>query len=197
MIASGLPALLLGLAFGFALDRAGLTRKESIVGIFRFSDGTVLRFLLAGLAAGALLLELALVFHLTSSLPVPPTRGIANLTGGALFGIAMGAGGFCSGTILAALGSGRKDALPALLGLLAGAWLGDLCHPWIEALRSAGPGVTGRLSDWLGVDAWYLVALLVEVTLLVGYVLERGSRAVGATPPVPGGVDESVLSAQR
>jgi uncharacterized protein len=168
-------ALPLGVAFGFALDRAGLTQKERIVGIFRFRDWSVLKFLLSGLIAGGLLVQGALALKLVASVPVPETRLVANLVGGAIFGIAMGSGGFCSGTILAAVGSRRRDVLPALLGLLAGGVLGELWHGPVAAVRALGPGSTTTVPDAWGVSAWYVLGLLLEVALLAFYAIERGS----------------------
>ncbi len=42
-------ALVLGVAFGFALNKAGLTRYSKIVNEFRFTDMAVLKFMMTAL----------------------------------------------------------------------------------------------------------------------------------------------------
>ena len=42
-------ALLLGAAFGFSLNKAGLTRYNKIVNVFRLTDLSVLKFMMTAL----------------------------------------------------------------------------------------------------------------------------------------------------
>lgn len=93
MISMSVPeiivALVLGIGFGFALQRAGLTKYHKIVNVFRFTDLAVLKFMMT-----ALIVAMAGLFGLDALgllvLPVPPqTYVVGNLVGGMIFGIGM------------------------------------------------------------------------------------------------------------
>ena len=82
-------ALVLGIGFGFALQKAGLTQYHKIVNVFRFTDLAVLKFMMT-----ALIVAMAGLFSLDAlgllALPVPPqTYIVGNLLGGLIFGIGM------------------------------------------------------------------------------------------------------------
>jgi hypothetical protein len=82
-------ALVLGIGFGFALNKAGLTQYHKIVNVFRFTDLAVLKFMMT-----ALIVAMAGLFGLDAlgllALPVPPqTYIVGNLLGGMIFGIGM------------------------------------------------------------------------------------------------------------
>jgi uncharacterized membrane protein YedE/YeeE len=81
--------LVLGVGFGFALQKAGLTKYHKIVNVFRFTDLAVLKFMMT-----ALIVAMAGLFSLDAlglvNLPVPPqTYMVGNLLGGLIFGVGM------------------------------------------------------------------------------------------------------------
>ncbi len=84
-----LAGLALGIGFGFALQKAGLTRYHKIVNVFRFTDLAVLKFMMT-----ALIVAMAGLFGLDRlglvTLPTPPaTYVVGNLLGGLIFGVGM------------------------------------------------------------------------------------------------------------
>ncbi len=86
---SYIPALIVGMAFGWLLQKAGLTRYSKIVNVFRFTDLAVLKFMLT-----ALIVAMAGLFGLDRlgliTLPTPPqTYVVGNLLGGLIFGVGM------------------------------------------------------------------------------------------------------------
>ncbi len=87
-------SLVVGFAFGFALQKAGLSKYHKIVNVFRFTDLAVLKFMMTTLAV-----SMVGVFSLSSlgfiALPaIPATYVIGNLFGGLVFGVGMAAAGF-------------------------------------------------------------------------------------------------------
>lgn len=162
--------LLIGVVFGALLDRGGLTRHERIVGAFRFTDLAVEKLLLTALVVGAALIEAARGLGLVAGVPIVPTRLVADAVGGALFGVGMAVAGFCPGTIAAAAGTGRLDALvPGVAGLIAGALVHDAFVPAIEG------GALGPVSipSLFGVSPWLVILLLAEIAALLIYVSDR------------------------
>ncbi len=86
--------LILGFGFGWALQKAGLTKYNKIVNVFRFTDLAVLKFMLTTLAV-----SMVGVFGLNSlglvQLPtIPATYALGNLAGGLIFGVGMAGAGF-------------------------------------------------------------------------------------------------------
>ena len=82
-------ALLLGVGFGFSLNKAGLTQYHKIVNVFRFTDLAVLKFMMT-----ALIVAMAGLFGMDAlgliTLPTPPqTYVVGNLLGGLIFGVGM------------------------------------------------------------------------------------------------------------
>jgi len=84
----------LGLFFGFSLNKAGLTKYNKIVGVFRFTDMAVLKFMMT-----ALVVSMAGLYGLRSLgwivFPsIPSTYIVGNIIGGLIFGIGMALTGY-------------------------------------------------------------------------------------------------------
>ncbi len=87
-------SLVIGIAFGFALQKAGLSKYNKIVNVFRFTDLAVLKFMMTTLAVsmvGVFALKSAGVIALPA---IPATYVVGNLLGGLIFGTGMAAAGF-------------------------------------------------------------------------------------------------------
>src|SRR5690349_9640076 len=116
-----LVALALGFLFGWVLDKGGLNRYYKIANVFRFTDLTVLRFMMSGMAVGMAGIYALKYFGLTDLTAGSPTILAANLIGGLVFGVGMALAGFCPGTAVAGAARGQIDYLiPGLLGFLTG-----------------------------------------------------------------------------
>ncbi|HVY31056.1 MAG TPA: DUF6691 family protein [Polyangiaceae bacterium] len=175
----------LGILFGWALHKAGLTQYARIVNVYRLRDLTVIRFMLTALVVGAVAIQCGVDLGLaTAALPVPPTSLVANVVGGAVFGVGMASAGYCPGTIVAEAGEGRLDALFAgFAGLIAGALLFGLVEPFImPALTRVGGLGRVTFADLVGAKPWLallvfaeLVSLLLFVTRRAGGECEQGS----------------------
>jgi uncharacterized protein len=87
-------ALFLGAMFGLSLNKAGLTRYNKIVNVFRFTDLAVLKFMLT-----AMVVSMAGLYTLRGlgwiQFPSVPSTYIAgNMIGGLIFGIGMALTGY-------------------------------------------------------------------------------------------------------
>lgn len=165
---SVLAPVVIGFFFGVCLQKAGLSRYERIVGIYRFVDFAVLRFLLSALVTAAVILRVVATVHPSIDVPVPATYAAGNLLGGAIFGIGMALSGFCPGTIASGAGEGRLDYLVAGgLGLYAGAVIyGVAYEKWMPKLSRVGRLGNATLAGVMHVEPWLVIALLLEVGLL-------------------------------
>ena len=87
-------ALLLGLGFGFVLNKAGLTKYHKIINVFRFTDLAVLKFMMSGIVVSMIGLYALRGLGLIEFPTVPATYIVGNLIGGLIFGVGMAATGY-------------------------------------------------------------------------------------------------------
>jgi hypothetical protein len=87
-------AVLLGVAFGFLLNKAGLTKYHKIVNVFRFTDMAVLKFMMSGLVVAMIGLYGLKSLGLITFPTVPATYIVGNLIGGLIFGTGMAVTGY-------------------------------------------------------------------------------------------------------
>jgi hypothetical protein len=87
-------ALFLGVFFGFSLNKAGLTRYNKIVNVFRFTDMAVLKFMMTALVVSMSGLYALRGLGLISFPNVPGTYIVGNLVGGLIFGAGMALSGY-------------------------------------------------------------------------------------------------------
>ncbi len=107
-----LAALLIGLAFGFALEYAGFSSSKKLAGIFYFRDMTVLRVMFTAMITAMLGLTLLVALgwvDLNSQIYVLPTIYGAQIVGGLIFGVGFALSGWCPGTGVVGLALGKLD----------------------------------------------------------------------------------------
>jgi hypothetical protein len=89
-----LLALILGLAFGFLLNKAGLTKYHKIVNVFRLTDLAVLKFMMSGLVVAMIGLYGLRQVGLVTFPAIPATYLVGNAFGGLIFGVGMALTGY-------------------------------------------------------------------------------------------------------
>ena len=161
-------AFLIGIGFGFFLERAGFGSSRKLAGVFYFYDMTVLKVMFTAVITamlGSVLLSKFGVLDLTL-VYVPPTFIIPFVVGGLIFGVGFVVGGWCPGTAVVGAVSGSVDAVVFLIGSGVGVLVWSVAYPWIEGF--AGSTSMGRtmLYDVLPLSIG-VVALLV-VLMAVG-----------------------------
>jgi hypothetical protein len=87
-------AVLLGLGFGFSLNKAGLTKYHKIANQFRFTDMMVMKYILTALVVAMIGLYGLHGLGLVKFPAVPATYLVGNLVGGLIFGIGMSLVGY-------------------------------------------------------------------------------------------------------
>ncbi len=175
-VAGAVAPVAIGFAFGWLLQKAGLSRYERVVNIFRFRDFTVLKFLLSALLTAAIGIRLLQGLGLATDVPVPSTYFAGNLLGGLVFGVGMALSGFCPGTVAAGAGEGRLDyVIPGGFGLYIGAILYGLAYDRLVPALSLGRLGAVTLPQMLHVEPWLVIVLFAELSLLTLYVIERRS----------------------
>ncbi len=168
-------ALLVGFGFGFALDKAGMTRYHKIVNVYRFTDLAVLKFMLTAMLVGMVgvyALEWAGEIEFTA---ITNTILIKQLGGGMLFGIGMALIGMCPGTAVAGAGRGQLDYLiPGIGGMLVGALAYGFLYPTIsDFLAKFHNYGTVKLPELWGLSPFLSVYVMALLFFLVLYALGK------------------------
>jgi hypothetical protein len=87
-------ALFVGVFFGFSLNKAGLTKYNKIVNVFRLTDMSVLKFMMTALIVSMSGLYALREFGMITFPNVPSTYVVGNLVGGLIFGVGMALTGY-------------------------------------------------------------------------------------------------------
>lgn len=87
-------ALVLGMAFGFSLNKAGLTKYHKIVNVFRFTDMAVLQFMMTALVVAMIGLYGLRALGVLEFPNIPGTYILGNIIGGLVFGVGMALTGY-------------------------------------------------------------------------------------------------------
>jgi len=168
-------ALVLGVFFGFALNKAGLTKYNKIVNVFRFTDMAVLQFMMTALVVSMSGLYILRALNLVTFPNVPATYIVGNIVGGLIFGVGMALSGYCPGTCAAGAGEGKMDYIvPGLLGFLTGAVIYGLTYdqvfPAISAIANYGNIV---IPDSWNVDPFLFITLFSLLSFMLFYLIDR------------------------
>ena len=129
-----LIALVIGIFFGFFLERGGLGNATKLVGQFYFYDMTVFKMMFTAIITAMLglfwlsyfgFLDLSLVYLI-------PTYIVPQIVGGFIFGVGFVMGGLCPGTSCVSLTTGRLDAVVLIFGMIFGIFVFGECFPLIR-----------------------------------------------------------------
>ena len=152
-------AFVIGIGFGFFLERAGFGSAKKLVSQFYLDDLAVFKVMFTAIVTAMLgvtylawagFLDLSLVY-------LVPTYWIAQAVGGLVLGVGFVVGGYCPGTSVAATATGKLDGLVFLLGFAAGTLGFALSFPLVKGLYAAGDIGTKTLPQVLGVPYGILV----------------------------------------
>jgi hypothetical protein len=188
----------IGFFFGFVLERAGFGRSTILAAQFYLTDLRVLKVMFTSIVTA--LLGMTVLSGLgvleISAINIPATYLWPQLVGGLLLGVGFIVSGFCPGTGVVGMASGKLDGLAAIFGVVLGSVLFGFAYPWVEGFYMSGDLGVLRLTDLLGLPQAVL-ALAVTAMAIGAFVggdkLERiFSRGNGPANPI--GVRRRVLT---
>jgi uncharacterized membrane protein YedE/YeeE len=153
-------ALVIGIGFGWFLERGGMGNARKLAAQFYLTDMTVFKVLFTAVVTAMLgifwlgragLVDPGLVY-------VPPTWVVPQLIGGLVFGVGFVMGGLCPGTSCVAIASGRKDGLAVLFGMFLGILAFGEAFPVARRIYDATPAGTLTLPEVSGIPYPVVVA---------------------------------------
>ena len=166
--------LLCGAAFGFVLENAGFGSPRKLNAQFKLTDWSVFKvmFMAIVVAAVGLWALRVLGFIPPDTLFVPQALLMASAVGGALVGAGFAMGGYCPGTSIVGLFSGRIDALVFIAGILVGTFaFADFYGPTIRSIMAIGEIIDGdTITDAYGISEPVILAVLAASLVGIFYL---------------------------
>ena len=181
--AAMLAALVVGLCFGFALERAGFGSSRRLAGIFYFRDMVVLKVMFTAVLVAMIGLHYALGLGLIGEeqmFLMPSVYG-AQAVGGLLLGVGFVMGAWCPGTAAVGLASGRWDAAVFLGGVGLGSILFNEMFGMLKGLYTWGDRGVQFAWQAAGLPAAVFAFLFVLVAVGCFWGAEYIERRVAGT----------------
>ena len=173
-----LLAVMLGFFFGLFLERGGLGNPHKLTGVFYLTDFVVPKVMFTAI------LVASVGFYLLSDLKlldlnrvwIVPTFFWPQIAGGALFGIGFVVSGYCPGTAVAGLASGRLDALVTMIGIGIGSLFFAVAYPILEDFYQSSPMGVATIPRITGLSHWIVLAVLAIMAGVMFFLMEWFER---------------------
>lgn len=126
-------AFIIGIGFGFALERGGFGSARILAAQFYFSNMRVLKVMFTAIITAMLgLYYLSVIGFVDLSLIyISETYILPQIIGGLILGIGFVIGGYCPGTSVVSFATGKLDGLMYILGVMFGIFLFGEIFPFI------------------------------------------------------------------
>ena len=160
-------AFIIGIGFGFALERGGFGNARILTAQFYFTNMRVLKVMFSAIVTAMLglfyfswigWLDLSLVY-------IGNTYLLPQIVGGFLLGVGFTIGGYCPGTSAVSASTGRYDGMVYLLGILFGVFIFGEMFPLIEGFYNSTNLGRVTLPDVLGLSHGMVVFLVVLMAI--------------------------------
>ncbi len=173
--------LLIGIAFGFALEMSGFANSPTLAAQFYFKDMTVLKVMF-----GAIVTAMVLVFFTSaiglldfSLVYVNETYLWPGIVGGLIMGVGFILGGYCPGTSVVGAAVGKIDGILFVLGVLFGIFaFGETVGFYEEFWYSSYMG-RFTIPEWLGLPYGVVVVGIVLMALFMFWGAEQLEKIFG------------------
>lgn len=151
-----LLGLMLGAAFGAALQLSGASSHTKIIGALRLKDLTIIKLIMTAIGVGLIGVHL-LDLSGWANMKVKDLYLPGMIVAGLIFGVGFAVSGYCPGTALVAAAEGKPDAWVTVLGGMSGALVFAFIFPDLETiLFSFGQYGPVTIHEWLGLQGAFL-----------------------------------------
>ncbi len=161
-------AFLIGIGFGFFLERAGFGSARKLVSQFYLNDLAVFKVMFTAIVTAMLgvtylgwmgWLDLSLVY-------LVPTFLLPQIVGGLALGAGFVIGGYCPGTSAAAIATGKADAVAFAGGIFAGMLVFAEIFPWVKGFYMSTPRGATTIPQAFGLP--YGLVVFAVVLMAIG-----------------------------
>jgi uncharacterized membrane protein YedE/YeeE/rhodanese-related sulfurtransferase len=163
-----ITAIVIGIAFGFTLERAGLGNARKLAGQFYFTDFTVFKVMFTAIVVamlGAFWLGRLGVIDVRR-IYIPETWLAPQLIGGLVFGVGFVLAGLCPGTSCVAAATGSGDGIATVAGMFVGVLITGLAFAPLQHFYESTSRGALTLPEVLHVPQGVVVFAIVAMALL-------------------------------
>ncbi|MDD4180250.1 MAG: YeeE/YedE thiosulfate transporter family protein [Victivallaceae bacterium] len=165
--------LLMGIIFGFLLQKGGATSYDVIIGQLLLYDWTVFKIMMSAVLVGMVGIYF---MHQRNMIELHIKSGSigSTLIGGLIFGAGFAILGYCPGTLAGACGDGALDAiLGGIPGVIIGSGIFATLYPGIKKhFFSKGEFGKKTFPELFGINPWLIIVPLCIVMLVFFLILE-------------------------
>jgi uncharacterized protein len=181
-------AVVVGIAFGFVLERSGFGRAQKLVGQFYGYDMTVFKVMFTAIvtaALGATALGAVGVLDLRAVSFNYPTYLAPMIVGGLMLGVGFVISGYCPGTSLVATASGKLDGLATVAGVVVGGLAYAELLPYLGNFNESGKKGPFFLYDLLHLSPLLLAVVVAVLAFAAFKGAEKIERIVNTRAEAP------------
>ena len=179
-------AFAIGIGFGFALERAGFGSSRKLVSQFYLDDLAVFKVMFTAIVTamvGAWALSVFGVLDL-SLVTLVPTNLWPDIVGGLVLGAGFVIGGYCPGTSLVGVATGRIDAVAYVVGVTAGTFAVGEAYPLLKSFCESGNLGRLTLPEVFHLPYGVVVAVVLVVAIAGFFGAEWVERRFAGGKPV-------------
>ncbi len=160
-------AFVVGIGFGFFLERAGFGNGKKLAMQFYFRDMAVLKVMFTAIITAMLGVYFLSVFGVLdlSMVYLVPTNILPQIVGGLILGFGFVVGGYCPGTSCVSAATGKIDGMMYIVGVIIGIFIFGEVYPLIGNFYNATPMGQITISEWANIPYGVLVFAVVLMAL--------------------------------
>jgi rhodanese-related sulfurtransferase/uncharacterized membrane protein YedE/YeeE len=187
--ASFIIAFVIGIGFGFFLERAGFGSGRKLAAQFYLRDLSVLKVMFTAIITAMTGLYMLSRFGMVdlSLVYLVPTFLVPQIVGGLLLGFGFVIGGYCPGTSCVSAVTGRIDGMVYVAGMIAGLVGFAEFYPYIQNLVTITPMGQITLPRLFNLPYGLLVFAVVLMALGAFMAGEWAEKKFGGKEPDPKG----------
>lgn len=173
--------LVIGIAFGFALEMSGFANAPLLAAQFYFKNMTVLKVMFGAIVTAMVLVFLSAAVGLLdyNLVYVNETYLWPGIIGGLIMGMGFIIGGYCPGTSVVGAAVGKIDGILFVLGVLFGIFAFGKTVGFYEAFWHSSYLGRFTIPEWLGLPYGVVVVLIVLMALFMFWGAEQLEKIFG------------------
>lgn len=173
-------AFIIGIGFGFALERGGFGNARILAAQFYFTNMRVLKVMFSAIVTAMLGIYFFSLFGWVdlSLVYLSDTYLMPQIVGGLILGMGFVIGGYCPGTSFVSFATGRIDGLVFIIGVIAGTFIFGEIFPFItDFFYSTSMGKV-TLPGLFGVSYGMIVFAVVVMAIGAFIAAEWGEKVM-------------------
>ena len=168
--------LMMGIVFGFFLQKGGATSYDVIIGQLLLYDWTVFKIMMTTVAVGMIGIYWMRQKKMIN-LHIKPGSVGSTVIGGLIFGVGFAILGYCPGTLAGACGHGALDAIVGgIPGIIIGCGLFAMVYPGVEKLfLNKGDFGKKTFPEIFAINPWLIIWPFCTAILIIFIILETNN----------------------